>query len=390
MAERIKVGLIYSYNKDWVAEAYYILNLIHALNTLEDEQKPELTILSYSNDEFETIKNTGYPYLKSKLLKKSDLEVQYTLPERFLNKVSRLLIKKNIIYREGTKKRLSENIHVLFPASVNSYFNNVKNKLFWIPDFQEHFLPQFFSEKEIESRKKHHALLAENGYPIAFSSNDAQQHFKDFYPKSSSKTFVLQFAVTHPVFKDVDYSSLTSKYTINRSYFFCPNQFWAHKNHFTVLKAIRILKERNQDVLVLFSGRETDYRNPGFFEELKKYVADNNLESSVRFLGFIDRKEQLQLMAHATAVIQPSFFEGWSTVVEDAKAMNQHVVLSDLPVHKEQLKERVTFFNPHDPNELATKLLEFKKEKTETINNYELTVACFGKQFLKIAQQLKA
>ncbi len=40
-----------------------------------------------------------------------------------------------------------------------------------------------------------------------------------------------------------------------------------------------------------------------------------------RFLGFIDRGEQLQLMKNSIAIVQPSLFEGWSTVVEDTKAM---------------------------------------------------------------------
>ncbi len=39
MAKRKRVGLVYSYNENWVAGSYYILNIIHALNTLEDKLK---------------------------------------------------------------------------------------------------------------------------------------------------------------------------------------------------------------------------------------------------------------------------------------------------------------------------------------------------------------
>ena len=54
MAKRLKIALIYSYNKDWVAGAYYIINLIQALNRQSDESKPELMILSHSQEEFQT------------------------------------------------------------------------------------------------------------------------------------------------------------------------------------------------------------------------------------------------------------------------------------------------------------------------------------------------
>ena len=46
--------------------------------------------------------------------------------------------------------------------------------------------------------------------------------------------------------------------------------------------------------------------------DIKKYIS---------ILGFISRQDQLSLMRDAIAVIQPSLFEGWSTVVEDCKAI---------------------------------------------------------------------
>ena len=33
--------------------------------------------------------------------------------------------------------------------------------------------------------------------------------------------------------------------------------------------------------------------------------------------------DQLRLMKESLGVIQPSLFEGWSTVIEDAKALNK-------------------------------------------------------------------
>jgi hypothetical protein len=56
-------------------------------------------------------------------------------------------------------------------------------------------------------------------------------------------------------------------------------------------------------------------------------------------------------MNHALAIIQPSLFEGWSTVVEDVKAMNQHIIVSDLNVHRDQLGVQAFYFNPNNENE---------------------------------------
>lgn len=392
MAEKIKVGLIYSYDKDWIAGSYYILNLVNALCRLKDEEKPELVILSYSQEEYESIQATGYPYLTFHRLYKNDLWASYRLSERILNRLSRILTGKMPVYRSETYKRFAGKLDLLFPAISNVYFSEIKNRLFWIPDFQEHFLPHFFSEQEIGNRKAHQEMLAERGLPVVFSSNNALQHFKKLYPHAKSKVFVLPFAVTHPAYTDIPAGQLFLRYNIDRPYFFCPNQFWAHKNHITVLKAINILRQQGQkEILVVFSGKEYDNRNPGFFEELKHYVKENKLEAQVRFLGFIEREDQLQLMNKAICVVQPSLFEGWSTVIEDAKSMSQYVVASDLPVHREQLPGgNVTFFNPADEAALAELLKRFMQAAPlrETVL-YEQNIKKFGREFLSVVHELQ-
>ena len=54
--------------------------------------------------------------------------------------------------------------------------------------------------------------------------------------------------------------------------------------------------------------------------------------------------------------INPSFFEGWSTTVEEAKYRGKPILLSDLKVHREQAPSKGVFFNPNAPEELAKKM----------------------------------
>ncbi len=203
MVKRLKVGLIYSYNKDWVAGAYYILNLVQALNKLDDHQKPELIILTYSEADFETLKNTAYPYLTFHQLKGADFSPSYGMLELAINRASRMISGKNLIIKKHTKKRLETKPDVLFPATSHIYFSEVKNRLFWIPDFQEYFLPQFFSPKEITQRKNYQKTLVDKSSAIVFSSENALDHFKQFYPAANAPVFVLPFAVTHPDYKSI-------------------------------------------------------------------------------------------------------------------------------------------------------------------------------------------
>ena len=103
-------------------------------------------------------------------------------------------------------------------------------------------------------------------------------------------------------------------------------------------KAIEVLKSQGHQVCVVFTGKEHDDRNPDFFKEITQMVIALDIADCVQLLGFINREDQLCLMKKALAVIQPSLFEGWSTVIEDAKAIQAKVIASDINVHREQLE----------------------------------------------------
>jgi glycosyltransferase involved in cell wall biosynthesis len=114
----------------------------------------------------------------------------------------------------------------------------------------------------------------------------------------------------------------------------------------------------------------------------KTYFEENGLSENIRFLGFLDRDVQLQLMNHSNAIIQPSLFEGWSTVIEDAMAMNQAIIASDLEVNKEQLGESGIYFERLNFMELANILKDFKVVNNRY--NYHQKLSEFAFQFYNI------
>jgi hypothetical protein len=59
------------------------------------------------------------------------------------------------------------------------------------------------------------------------------------------------------------------------------------------------------------------------------------------------------LFRRAVAVVQPSLFEGWSALVEDARTFDKRIYVSDIPVHREEQPSNAVFFQPDRPDELA-------------------------------------
>ena len=252
-----------------------------------------------------------------------------------------------------------------------------------IPGFQEHYLPEFFTLKEVEDRKMSQVEIIKKAKYIVFSSQSAGNDFDEIYPSNNLTKFILPFAVTHPELEDRH--SITGRYKLPDRFFICCNQFWKHKNHITVIRAIHLLKQQGHEELVVFTGKEHDYRHPDFFNELTELTTILGIKDNVRFLGFISREDQLCLMKNAVAVIQPSLFEGWSTVIEDAKALKAKIIASGINVHKEQLEQYglSVLFSPNNEKELAAAVLAID-EIAAIAPDYEKNVIAFAENFKTI------
>ncbi len=380
MGKRIRIGIPFFYGEEWVAGIYYLQNIAHALNSIQDSLKPELCVLSWKKKDVDYFSKIGYSYLKY-----LPFDIPYSFAERTVNKISRIIFRKNLIQKKYTNKHLD----VIFPYQGDYYLNEVSKKIYWIPDFQDRYFPEFFSKEEVASRKSAQDILAATHHAVIFSSENARKDFFRIYPDSKCRTYVLHFAATHPEYRSLDIDSLKKKYGISGDFFISPNQFWRHKNHLLVLKAILYLKRKGVNVTVAFTGKEHDYRNPEYFDQLKSFVDENGIQEQVKFLGFIDRKDQLKLMSSALAVIQPSLFEGWSTVVEDAKEMNQVVLLSDIDVHREQMDYNVLFFDPKNEEQLGDRIVQILHGNfVRTTRNYGESVKKFGLDFINIIRDV--
>jgi hypothetical protein len=197
MAERKRIALIYSYNKNWIAGSYYILNLICALKTLSDNRRPIIVILCTSIRDYNFVENyTKYPYLEYKFFNRLNLL------KRIVNKFYRMFFLRNYfsIYIHNI------NASFVFPVfSCNTIHTDIQS-LAWIPDFQEKYLPHLFAKKEIKIRNYNYQEFIKSNIPIIFSSKKSQEDFYRFYPAGKiCLTFVLPFAVTLPDFSNLLY-----------------------------------------------------------------------------------------------------------------------------------------------------------------------------------------
>lgn len=229
----------------------------------------------------------------------------------------------------------------------------------WFPDFQHKYLPQFFSKQEIDKRDAILNTAARYADCLICSSKSVQDDYFRFHPRHAHKARVARFPsllVFNRPSRMPQISAAT--YGLPKKFVLVVNQYWAHKNFGVVLEAMSILKQRGIEIPAVLVGLPVDWRSPTNepVSELLRGIASRGLSGQVIPLGFVPRTHLDALMRLAAIIIQPSRFEGWSTCVQDAKALGRPIICSDLPVHREQAPDCLGFFGCDDSPALANVL----------------------------------
>jgi glycosyltransferase involved in cell wall biosynthesis len=356
----IRVGFILNISEDWIGGLNYMKNLFYAIkNFPETEVQPIVFINKNTNLKIkEEFRNLAEVVELSLWDKRNLIGILWAISRRITN--SDFFIE--IILR---KYKISVFSHSRLKKLIKAKTIN------WIPDFQHIYLPEMFSSDEIKIRNKYYLKLVKGSDIIILSSIVAYNHFQKSFYNFKEKARILPF-VSQPgnyfSFKPDKILILKGKYNISDNYFFIPNQFWKHKNHKIVFESLKILKDSGNNIQVVCSGLLKDHRNLNYSNELKHYVEENNLD--VILLGQIEYEEIITLMKASLAVINPSLFEGWSSTVEECKSLGKNMILSDIPVHKEQNPINAVFFNPNNPNELANIMLNHITDPKRYISLY--------------------
>ena len=127
-----------------------------------------------------------------------------------------------------------------------------------------------------------------------------------------------------------------------------------------MVDALAKLREAGGRLVVAMTGHGVDPRAPEHLRQLRDRVKAEGLEEQALFLGSVPYAQLEALMRSAAALINPSRFEGWSTSVEEAKAIGLPMILSDIAVHREQAGGEALFFGPDDAAALARHLRSFE------------------------------
>ena len=205
------------------------------------------------------------------------------------------------------------------------------------------------------ARETHYQQILPRATRVFIGTTAGKEEIIHFYrlPPDNVKVIPLPAPKTIEKATEKQLISVREKYHITGEYFIYPAQFWPHKNHVNLLRAIVITKSKNpSSPNIVLTG--SDKGNKLFIERISRNLG---IDQYVYFLGFVPQSDLYCLYQDAIAMVFPTFFGPDNLPPLEAFASGCPVIASSVSGSQEQYGDAVVSFNPAKPEELADAML---------------------------------
>lgn len=194
-----------------------------------------------------------------------------------------------------------------------------------IPDLLHEFFPEFLDPETLRWRR-------ETYQPSAFHA-DVVFTISEHARNTLVERFGIDPAKIEVTYLDVDEefrapaaprpSEAFRSLGLPQHYLYFPANFWPHKNHSNLLRAMQILHGRYPDLGLALTGSPTSGA-----DRIEREITQLGLQEHVRVLGYQDRTVVVELYRNAQALVFVSRFEGFGIPVLEAFHAGIPVIIS--------------------------------------------------------------
>jgi len=323
----------------------------------------------------ETIKFNFYGFRDDIKKDYADLELDVKIiKENIFHKVHRLALSNLYFYKIFSKlkmkfsfveKELSKDnidlVYFLSPSLISQGLSNIPY-IFTLWDLGHLDIlefPEVSYDRQFESREMVYTNSLKKAYKIIVDLEYGKQNAIKKYNLDEKRIEVLKFLPNIRVVEDNANIDIKKKYNLKNDYVFYPAQFWAHKNHMYILKAIKLLREeKNIDIDVIFSGS-----NKGNLEYILDKAKEFEIDDLIHYIGFAPNEEIPYLYKQSLSLVMPTYLGPTNIPPLEAFAYNVPVCYSDTPFFREQVGDAAFFMDLKNPQSLVEKLINIQTDK---------------------------
>lgn len=232
-------------------------------------------------------------------------------------------------------------VHVFYQRYLRSSLPVVFNP----HDLQHEHFPHFFGAAELAKRKYIYRAACQEATAVAAGSRYTHDDVVKYYQVPAEKIWTIPLApatAAYGVVTDDDCRDVALKFGLPEAFMFYPAVTWPHKNHRRLLEAIVALREQGLRTNLVCSGAQWEPE----WSNLLRFIAENQLEAQVRFVGFVSNLELRALYRLSRFVIAPSLFEQASGPMFEAWQEGVSVAASNVTSVPDQAGGAALLFDP--------------------------------------------
>jgi len=239
----------------------------------------------------------------------------------------------------------------IFPSQDRFSYRAAVPALVTIYDLMHRYerrFPEVFANGVYEVKEKHYTEICNWAKGIIVDSMLGKQQVIESYGVQPEKVHVLPYVPPEHIFNKDMPKDFELRYHLPSKFIFYPAQFWEHKNHKGIVRAVNILKERCPDINVIFVGsKKNGYRST--YDMVQKL----GLTKNIHFFGYVPDEDMSEFYRRAIGMIMPTFFGPTNIPPLEANALGCPVAVSNVYGMFEQLGDAALYFDPNDVNDIA-------------------------------------
>jgi glycosyltransferase involved in cell wall biosynthesis len=236
--------------------------------------------------------------------------------------------------------------------------------IFTLHDVQELHFPEYFSSLEREVRARNNRLACEAAKGVIVSYTHVKNDLIKFFGLNQSNIHTLFIGTSdNSLMPRINTPQLESS---ESPFILYPAATWPHKNHINLLKAFRLVLNKDERVKLVCTGHKTEY-----FEQISSTLNELRLEESVEYLGVVSNARLKELYQNCLGVVVPTKYEAGSFPLMEAIAQEIPVVCSNVTSLPDTIQNPNFVFDPDNIEEMASLMMKLISDQNFISENIE-------------------
>jgi glycosyltransferase involved in cell wall biosynthesis len=168
------------------------------------------------------------------------------------------------------------------------------------------------------------------------------------YGMTNEKLYILPYVAPSYIEKEEGMLNDMRHYNLPPKFLFYPAQFWKHKNHDKLIRAIGNLLGRIPDLKIVFTGSPKNA-----YEDVKTLISNLSLSNQIILLGYVPDEDMTAIYRRARALIMPTYFGPTNIPPLEAFSLGCPVAVSRIYGMPEQVGDAALLFDPSSDTEIA-------------------------------------